>query len=100
MTKRGQSLRLVASSGPAYADLFEQARELLKGEMAGLIERRDAGLARPEDQRLIADTVLAVCSLSKAEAARPDRELVGATTREEAIAELEAALVAFREQPE
>jgi hypothetical protein len=85
MAKGKQSLRLVASSGPAYADLFEQARELLKGEMARLIERRDAGLLRPEEQRLVSDAVLAVCSLSKAEAARPDREIVSATSREEAV---------------
>jgi hypothetical protein len=100
MARGKQSLRLVASSGPAYADLFEQARELLKGEMARLIERRNAGPLGPEEQRLVSDAVLAVCSLSKAEAARPDREIMGAATREEAIAELEAALAAFREQPE
>lgn len=100
MAKVSQKLRLVASSGPAYSDLFEQARELLKGEMARLIERRDAGMLRPEEQRLVSDAVLALCSLSKAEVARPDREIVGPTTREDAIAELEAALAAFKEHPE
>jgi hypothetical protein len=90
----------VAASGPAYADLFELSRELLKGEMARLIEQRAAGKLRPEEQRLVTDAVLAVCSLSKAEAARPDREVVAPMTRDEAIAELEAALAIFKEQPE
>jgi hypothetical protein len=96
-----QRLRLIAASGPAYAELFEQARELLKGELARLIKLRISGDAlRPEDQRLVADAVLAVCSLAKAESERrgTDREVVGEKTRSEAIAELEAALAVYKDE--
>jgi hypothetical protein len=96
-----ETLRLVAASGRAYAELFAQARELLQGELARLIELRASGAAsRPEDQRLVADAVLAVCSLAKAESERRgiDREVVGEKTRQEAIKELEDALALYRDE--